>query len=128
MSPPLPLNGAQAVPAAVHRLSAQQGCPILPHATHALLLHAVLPAVQRLFKQHGLPSPPQRVPPSTLAPPSIAPETHALAEQVRLALLPELAHAPPAPAQVAPPFAVQQQPPLLHRLPEQQACPAAPQI
>jgi hypothetical protein len=130
VSPLLP-EGAQAVPAVVHRLSGQHRSPVLPHATQALLLQTVLPAVQRLFEQQGSPSPPQRPPPpSMLAPPSSAPERHAPAEQVRLAPLPELAHAVPAAAQVAPPppLDVQQQPPLPHRLPAQQVWPAPPQI
>ena len=40
-------DGAQVVPAVVHRLFAQQGCPVLPQATHAPPLHVTLPAVQR---------------------------------------------------------------------------------
>lgn len=63
-----------------------------------------------------------------MAPPSIAPETHAPAAQIRLAALPELAQASPVPTQVAPAVVlVQQHPPPVQRLPEQQVCPAPPQ-
>lgn len=116
----------QAVPAAVHSLLGQQGCPAFPHATHALSLHTTLPAVQRFPVQQGSPSAPQRVPPSILAPPSRAAVTQAPAEQAKLAAMPELAHACPAPTQVAPAVVVQQHPPALQALPAQQVWPAPP--
>jgi hypothetical protein len=114
--------------AAVQVLPEQQRSPDRPQATHSSLLQTVLPAVQRLLEQQGSPRPPQRVPPS-MPPPSEEPDTHAPAEHVRDAALPELAHAAPARTQVVAPVdeEVQQQPPLLHRLPEQQVSPAAPQ-
>jgi hypothetical protein len=83
-----PLDAAQVVPALVHRLPLQQGCPVLPQATQELPPHTTLPAVQRLFEQHASPRPPHRVPP-----PSARPDTHAPAEQVRLAAVPEVAQA-----------------------------------
>jgi hypothetical protein len=113
---------AHTVAAVVHRLFAQHGCPVLPQASHAVPTHTRLPAVQRSFEQQRSPEPPQRVPASPW------PETHAPAEQVRSAPVPELAQALPAAAQVPPPpVVVQQQPPLLQRLPVQQASPALPQ-
>jgi hypothetical protein len=128
-SPPAPAV-TQTVPVAVQTLDEQQGSPTWPQATHALALHTVLPAVQRLFVQQASPSAPHLVPPpSGAAPPSMTPDTQALAEQVRFAALPVLAQAAPARTQVAPPaVAVQQQPPALHRLAEQQASPAPPQV
>jgi hypothetical protein len=121
---------AHVVPAAVHTLDGQQGWLAPPQAAQVLPLQTVLPAVQRLFEQHESPSPPQRVPaPSGDAPPSTTPATHAPAEQVRFAALPELAQAVPAGTQVAPlAVLVQQQPPPLHRPAEQQASPAPPQL
>jgi hypothetical protein len=113
----------------VQTLDEQQGSPAWPQATHSLALHTVLPAVQRLFVQQASPSAPHLVPPSGAAPPSTTPDTQALAEQVRFAALPVLAQAAPARTQVAPPaVVVQQQPPALHRLAEQQASPAPPQV
>jgi hypothetical protein len=128
--PPRPPAVAQTVLAAVHTLDEQQGCPALPQATQSLLLHTVSPAVQRLFVQQRSPSAPHLVPPpSGTVPPSSAVDTQAPAEQVRLAALPVLAQAAPARTQVAPPpVLVQQQPPALHRLAEQQVSPAPPQV
>jgi len=126
VSPPLPAVGAQVVPAVVHRLFEQHACPVLPHATQAVPLHTTLPAVQRLLVQQGSPAAPQRVTASGL-PPSTALDTQAPAEQVRLAALPELAQASPTPTQVAAVVEVQQQPPALQRLAEQQSWPAPPQ-
>jgi hypothetical protein len=128
--PPAPPAVAQTVLTAVQTLDEQQGSPAWPQATHALALHTVLPAVQRLFVQQASPSAPHLVPPpSRAAPPSMTVDTQALAEQVRFAALPVFAHAAPARTQVAPPVVlVQQQPPALHRLAEQQAAPAPPQV
>ena len=129
VSRPVVESDADGAAAAGAQLSEQQGSPDRPQATQLSLLHTVLPAVQRLFEQHASPRPPQRVPPSVIA----AAVDHTGDARARRAgerwpRCPSPAQAAPAPTQVAPLVEVQQQPPSLHRLPEQQASPAAPQI
>lgn len=92
---------------------AQQGWFAPPHATQVAVWHVVFGAVQRLFAQHALPSPPQL--------------PHVPAEQV--VVIPGL-HCSPADLHVAVPPLIEamQHPPSRQKLPGQHGSPLPPQV